>query len=377
MSNTTRHARNSRFAAAGAFCALALSLTACGGGGGGGGAAVPTPAATAPPTATPAPASQSQSVSWSTSAPTAISLGGVWSGNNAVVTNANVTLPQVNVPQTSASVTMTAAAPNGVPQPSLRKTHDKSRNTLGVPSTPLVYFTLSVSNAVTLTATPQLTLALAESVTQPCYLVGYDPANPSAGWNALAGPFAVANNSLNIPATTLNPALTLHANQPYVFAIVESNTVLATPVPAGSPTAAPTQNPTQAPTQSPTQAPTQSPTGSPTQAPTQSPTQAPTNAPTAAPTGGPSPGPLTLSTSSVTLNAAGETAQVFATENFYNGSFTASSSATNVATVTPGQNGSFTITAVAAGTATVTVSDNHGGKAAIAVTVTTTGVIIH
>lgn len=101
----------------------------------------------------------------------------------------------------------------------------------------------------------------------------------------------------------------------------------------------------------------------------------------------PSPAPITTSAKSLSFSSG--TAQTFTvSEPGYNGSFTAQSSNSNVATVTAvtGQSSSvqssrrtqssqatgttFTVTPVGGGTATITVSNTIGFNATISVTVT-------
>ncbi len=92
------------------------------------------------------------------------------------------------------------------------------------------------------------------------------------------------------------------------------------------------------------------------------------------------PGSLSVSTSSVTLNGAGDTAPFTASERFYTGAISAATGDNTVATVSPASGAgpgpvSFTITAVGPGTTNITVTDNHGGSQPISVTVTATPVL--
>lgn len=92
------------------------------------------------------------------------------------------------------------------------------------------------------------------------------------------------------------------------------------------------------------------------------------------------PGQLSVSTSSVTLNGAGDTAPFTASERFYTGAISASSGDTTVATVSPASGSgpgpvSFTITAVGPGTTNINVTDNHGGSQPVSVTVNATPVL--
>ena len=92
------------------------------------------------------------------------------------------------------------------------------------------------------------------------------------------------------------------------------------------------------------------------------------------------PGSLTVSTSSVTLNGAGDTAPFTSSERFYTGAISAATGDNTVATVSPASGTgpgpvSFTITAVGPGTTNITVTDNHGGSQPIGVAVNATPVL--
>ena len=76
------------------------------------------------------------------------------------------------------------------------------------------------------------------------------------------------------------------------------------------------------------------------------------------------------------LDAANQTAVVTVSETGYSGTFTAQSSATAVATVSPASGTSFTVTAIGAGTATVSFVDASGNVAQLTVTVTITGGVV-
>src|SRR5262249_8758161 len=155
-------------------CAL---LVACGGGGGGGGGTPPTAAPTSTPTQGPtAPAPQSTAVSLDTQTMTHVSFGSVTSGGATGITRASATLPLASS-SVSGTFSVSATAPGSVPVPSSRTVHLKKAQTLGVPTTPVVYFALTLNSAATVYTAPGLTLN-GVTVTQPCYLVMYDPGNP-------------------------------------------------------------------------------------------------------------------------------------------------------------------------------------------------------
>jgi uncharacterized protein YjdB len=76
---------------------------------------------------------------------------------------------------------------------------------------------------------------------------------------------------------------------------------------------------------------------------------------------------------SLAFTAVGQQQNFTATETQYTNPFTATSSNSAVATVSPGTYYStFVVTAVAAGTATITVKDTNGHSATVSVGVTTT-----
>ena len=94
----------------------------------------------------------------------------------------------------------------------------------------------------------------------------------------------------------------------------------------------------------------------------------------------PTTNPIVLSTSSIAFNSSNTSANTFtASETSYSGPFTATSSATGVATVSGSGNGpgpiTFTVTPVGSGSATITVTDNQGGSQTVAVTVDTSLVV--
>lgn len=85
-------------------------------------------------------------------------------------------------------------------------------------------------------------------------------------------------------------------------------------------------------------------------------------------------GPLTVTPSSLTLNAGGASSTITATESADPATIIASSSNPAIATVSTTTNGpgnsTITVTPVAAGSCTVTVNDQHGGTSSVSVTVT-------
>jgi hypothetical protein len=83
---------------------------------------------------------------------------------------------------------------------------------------------------------------------------------------------------------------------------------------------------------------------------------------------------VVLSPSTVAFTAANQTKSLTVAETGYSGTFTARSSNTAVATVSPSSGtGPFTVTAVGSGSAKITFSANNGttGTASVGVTITT------
>lgn len=216
-----------------ATCAL---LVACGGGGGGGGITPASPTPTPLPTTSP----QSTSASLNSSSTTLVNFGSVSSNGTKVISSAAVTLPMAS-PDATGTIAVSANAPNGAPTPSARIVHFK-RQTLGVPTTPIVYFALNLSTSTTIYSSPAVQLT-GVTVTQPCYLVVYDPADPSAGWNGLAGPATPVGGTVTIRAASLMQPIALRAGQTYIFAIVTSQSTVPTPSPGPTATATGTGSP--------------------------------------------------------------------------------------------------------------------------------------
>src|SRR5579863_1611154 len=152
-----------------ALAAVAVALVACGGGGGGGGGVtVPTSQPTGQVTLS--PTSQSTTAPVTTSG-ASIPFGGISNGTKNVVASALFELPPLSAPGT-AQVTLTTVAPALVPAPSMRNT--RGRFSLGVMNTPLAYFNLTLSQAETISETPQVEVTAAIGQTVPsgnAYLV--------------------------------------------------------------------------------------------------------------------------------------------------------------------------------------------------------------
>ncbi len=229
----------------GAFAIAACAiLVACGGGGGGG----VTPASQTPTPAPTGPAPQSTTAALSSQSTTAVNFGAVSSNGANVITGADLTLPLTSV-DTKGTVSVSASALNNAPAPSARIVHLNAQ-ALGVPTTPIVYFGLSVADSATIYAAPAVKLT-GVTITQQCYLVVYDPTNPSAGWNGIAGPATPSHGTVNLSAISLMQPFTLKAGQTYIFAVVTSQSVVPTPSTAPTATATGTGSPLPAVTTAP------------------------------------------------------------------------------------------------------------------------------
>jgi len=206
------------------FCAL---LVACGGGSTTGGG-LPTTAPTSSTTPAVAPTAQATTASASTTAATTVSLGGVSNGTTNLITSGSAVVPQVNI-ASSATITLTATAPNGVAVPSAR--NERGRNLLGVANTPVAYFALTMNNTVTITQSPGFTVVLPSNVSVAAgnaYLVVSSSAIPN-GWQEVAGPIAAAN-TMTFQPTAVNPSpFTLTGGVTYTFAIVTTGSVTIQP----------------------------------------------------------------------------------------------------------------------------------------------------
>lgn len=222
-----------RLGAVGAAAACAF-LVACGGGGSG---TPPITTQTSPtPAVTPtvAPTAYATTAPLSTTAPTIFNLGGVSNGGVNVVSSSSVTMPAVSA-ASNATVSLTAAVPSGVPTPSAGRMHLKHPDALGVPTTVLAYFTITLSSTVTIAQTPAFNVTFATPQSGNCYIVVYDP---TSGWNGLLGP-STCGSSVTFNATALAPPLTLNANVQYVFALVTTAQTITTPTPQPTSTVAP------------------------------------------------------------------------------------------------------------------------------------------
>jgi hypothetical protein len=183
-----------------AFAIGSLALAACGGS---------TPAFYAQ-----IPSSQSTSGPVTT-AGGSLSVGSIGSGSTVIISSAGVTFPALTSAGT-ASLTLSAAGPSGVPSPDALR-----RDSLGVPANAVAYVTLEFAQTEAITKTPSFTIAV-PSGSLPAgnaYVVAYS-SGLANGWSELAGPVTTGSGALTFPSVTLPAALQLQANVPYVFALV-------------------------------------------------------------------------------------------------------------------------------------------------------------
>ncbi len=212
----------------------AAALAACGGGGGG----TPTPV-TPPGTPTPtiAPTTQATTAALSPSATTPINFGGISENGVNILNSASMTMPAVSV-ATTAQITLEAPVPSGVATPSAMSVHLKKPSTLGVPTTPIAYFAVTVNPTVTITQSPAFTINFTTAQTGNCYIIVFDTSNPTQGWNGLLGP-QPCSSSVSFPAVPINPPYTLNSSSEYIFAIVATSGTIETPTPSPSPSSSP------------------------------------------------------------------------------------------------------------------------------------------
>jgi hypothetical protein len=223
-----------------------LTIAACGGSGGGSGNFVAQPTATPPSGGT------------FTISPLAYTGPITFYGSGYLLT--------FNVPPTVTGTTATATGglsgtlPQGVPAPSLakRKTSllpgSKIPNTVGVPLTPLVYFTISTTAQVGFADAPTFQFIDPVATTVPngsqAYLLFYDPTQSANGWVPLLGPATLAaygsgGQSMTFPA--VQTGVNFYPNQQYIFALVAIAQSVPTATPAPTPTVGPSTAPGGAP----------------------------------------------------------------------------------------------------------------------------------
>jgi hypothetical protein len=147
---------------------------------------------------------------------------------------------------------LVAAPPSGVPVPSSVKRRmaasataaASKKNPLSVGTvTTLVYLTVSSSASVTFGSIPSFNFTLPTGTTIPsgatAYVALYDPSQSANGWVGVLGPGSV--NGQSVSFTGLPNSFSFTAGVQYVFALVTTQSTVATPTPG--PSAAPTALP--------------------------------------------------------------------------------------------------------------------------------------
>ena len=249
-----------------AFYGAIAVLGGCGGNGG------PQPIPPAPAPAGPSALKLSQA-----GGPVVLPTAGGYSGM--------LQLPTNNAPSgTTISIAAATAAPVGAPTPqALYRTHDARSPHATLVPTVLFVLTIQVSQSVTFTSTPSLSIQLPaaiSTVNEAFYIALFSGESAQSPLLTSLGPATVSGSTITF-AGSATP-LTLDAGVTYLLELYEvatGPTATPSPLPSSSPSASPSASPTVAPTASPTVAPTASPTVAPTATPTASPTAAP--APTA------------------------------------------------------------------------------------------------
>ena len=194
-------------------------------------------------------------------------------------------LPSNNAPSgTTISLAAATAAPVGAPTPqALHRTHDMRSPQATLVPTVLFVLTIQVSQNVTFTSTPSLSIQLPaaiSTVNEAFYIALFSGESAQSPLLTSLGPATISGSTITF-AGSATP-LTLDAGVTYLLELYEvatGPTATPSPLPSSSPSASPSASPTVAPTATPTVAPTATPTVAPTATPTASPTAAP--APTA------------------------------------------------------------------------------------------------
>lgn len=219
------------------LCVGALSvLVSCGGGGGssGGGVTPPIGVPTTVPIASPASATQTVPIG---NASAQVTFGPLSSGAAGSLSFAPAQSGSAN-----ATVTEASTIPSGAPTPmsALSKATRVRILSLGGSVTALLYISVSVPSAVTIAQSPAFSLTFpAGTLAGDVYVVDYNPANASAGWNVVTGPQPGTGSTISFPSVALVPSLALSPNGLVIFAVVETGTPLPTPTPSSAPSPAP------------------------------------------------------------------------------------------------------------------------------------------
>ena len=220
-----------------ALAASVLFISACGGGGGNSGGIVPSGGSTPQPPVPSYPNSLTKSVTLGSSAQT-LTFSQIASGASG-----SLTVPATSSGSGTASITIESALPSGAPVP--QSSNVRRPQTLGATVTPILYAVVTPSSTVSFGSTPAFTFTFPAGTLQGnVYVAFFDPSNAAAGWNAVDGPVLASGNTISLPAQTISPQITLSANVPYIFAIVENATPLPTgPLGSGAPLTSPDLGP--------------------------------------------------------------------------------------------------------------------------------------
>lgn len=207
-------------------------LAACGGGSGGGGSTIPPSSSTPTPTPTATPTPPTGAVALSATASTSITLATAGS-----FTGGTFTMPAVSYSGATGTFSVSATLPSGVPTPqarNIRFTRVRAQN-IGVNYTALMYLSATFNKSLSIGTTPGLLANFSSAPSGQLYLIEYDPAQPSAGWNAIAGPVAASGNSVTFTTQTGAVALSIASGMPYAFAVISTSSTIPTPGATPSP----------------------------------------------------------------------------------------------------------------------------------------------
>jgi hypothetical protein len=157
---------------------------------------------------------------------------------------------------------------------------------------------------------------------------------------------------------------------PFVGAPATSSPTPTAPPVGATPTPTPTATPLGA---TPTPTPTATPVGA---TPTPTPTATPLGA-TPTPTPSPTPAPVVPVPTAIAFTGLGaaNAQSVSVTESGYSGTFSEADSCAGIATIATASP-KFTVTPIAVGTCSITISDTAQHSVAVAVTVTTSGLVV-
>jgi streptogramin lyase len=144
---------------------------------------------------------------------TTVTFGRIASGASA-----SIVFPATLSGEGTAAVSFQAKPPAGVPAAQF---------------TQLAYIVVKPGSALSFSATPAITGAFPIGVLSGyAYVALYDPTNPRLGWTIVGGPAQATGKSVTLPSMLHEPAISFASGKSYLFALVERDTVLATPSPA-------------------------------------------------------------------------------------------------------------------------------------------------